>query len=108
VARQLHVQEFWVVMKFNPLEPIEQMAKQLLPISVLQQLPSVLAATALSQHQLLGKPKKKGGFSSSMHPRVPLPPNCLPVGHWPAGRLLCRLLKEHQSLLCLGNARSFV
>lgn len=51
-----------MVTEFNPLEPIEHMAKQLLPIFVLQQLPSALAATALPQHQLLGKLGKKGGF----------------------------------------------
>lgn len=104
-ARQLHVQEFWVVREFNSLESIEHMAKHLLPIWVLQQLPSTLAAPALPQHQLLGK---KRGFSSSEHPHTPVPLNCLPVGHWPAGRLCCRLLKEHWSLVCLGNAQAFL
>ena len=97
-----------MVTEFNPLEAVEHMAEQLLPIYVLQQLPSALAAAALRQHQLLGKPGRKGGVSSSMHPHTPVPPNCLPAGHWLAGRLCCRLLKEHRSLVRLGNAQVFL
>lgn len=35
-----------MVTEFNPLEPIKHMDKQLLPIYVLQQLPSALPSTA--------------------------------------------------------------
>lgn len=78
--------EFWMVTEFNPLEPNEHVAKQLLPIYVPQQLPSACAASALPQHQLLGKPRKKGLFilCAPTHACSSEPPACGSLAAWEA------------------------
>lgn len=106
-ARQLHVQEFWTVTEFNPLEPVEHMAKQLLPIYVLQQLPSALAAAALPQHQLLGMPGEKGVFilRAPTHSSSSELPACGSLAGWEAA---LQVIKRAQSAMWLGNASAFL
>lgn len=102
-ARQLHVQEFRVLTEFNPLEPVEHMAKQLLPIYVLQQLPLALAAAALPQHQLLGTPGgKKGVFilCAPTHSRSSALPACGSLASWEA---LLQVIKRAPTFGVLGK-----
>lgn len=56
-----HGQGVWVVTLFNPL--VKHMAKQLLPIHVLQQLPSAL----LSAAPAAGEAREERGVSCSVH-----------------------------------------
>lgn len=90
-----------MVTEFNPLEPVEHMAKQLLPIFVLQQLPSALAAAALPQHQLLGKLGKKGGFHPPCtHTFLFFWTACLWVAGWEA---LLQVIKRAPKFGVLGK-----
>lgn len=83
---------FCMVTEFNPSEPTEHMAKQLLPISGLQQLPLALPSTAPAGRDATGK-------SLCTHTFLFLWTAC---GF--AGSLCCRLLKEHPSLVYLRNS----
>lgn len=85
------------------MEPVEHMAKQLLPIYVLQQLPLALAAAALPQHQLLGTPGgKKGVFilRAPTHSRSSTLPACGSLASWEA---LLQVIKRAPMFGVLGK-----
>lgn len=83
---------------FNPMEPIEHMAKHLLSIRVLQQLP-------FPQHLLEGEWGNNGVFTLGCpHTALFLPSSC-PQTDW---ETCCGLLKGRWSFGCLGDAQAFL
>lgn len=74
-----HGQGVRVVTEFNPLEPVEHMVKQLLPIHVLWQLPSALLCTAPAA----GEAREKRGFHPPCTTHCSLPA-CGSLAGWEA------------------------